>query len=228
MPGKFHHEAIYRGEGLVERLAGTPIVLCGVGAVGSLLADQLARQGARRLRAIDRDRVEEHNVGTQLFGENEVGAPKVEALRNRLFRALGVEIEALPKELNDRNAAKLLAGAALVIDAFDNAASRRLVQTTCRAGGLECLHVGLNGGYAEVIWDESYRVPGDVGDDTCDYPLARNLVGLAVAVASEAILRWLADGTRGDRSITLGDLAIRSMEAPLPVDVVREAAGTIS
>jgi hypothetical protein len=50
----------------------------------------------------DRDRVEEHNVGTQLYGESEIGAWKVEALRQRLFRATGVEIEALPKDLTDR------------------------------------------------------------------------------------------------------------------------------
>jgi molybdopterin/thiamine biosynthesis adenylyltransferase len=213
MRDRLAHEILYRGRDALGRLAATPIALCGAGAVGSLLADHLARLGAGRLRVIDRDRVEESNLGTQLYGEDEVGALKAEALRNRLFRALGVEVEAVAKPLTDRNAAKLLAGAGLVIDAFDNADSRRLVQEASRAGGLACLHVGLNGGYAEVIWDEGYRVPGDVGEDACDYPLSRGVVALAVVVASEAVLRWLAGGTRSDWSITLGDLAIRPLEA---------------
>src|SRR5262249_9632349 len=104
MPDKFHHERISRGPQALARLASVPLTLCGAGARGSLLADNLARQGFRQWRVIDCDRVEEHNVGTQLYGEAEIGAWKVEALRSRLFRAVGVEIEAIPKELTARNA----------------------------------------------------------------------------------------------------------------------------
>jgi molybdopterin/thiamine biosynthesis adenylyltransferase len=38
---------------------------------------------------IDRDRVEEHNVSTQVYGEADVGAFKAEVMRNRLFRSVG-------------------------------------------------------------------------------------------------------------------------------------------
>ncbi len=214
MPGKFHHEQIYRGPEALARLAATRVALCGAGALGSHLADNLARQGFGPLRVIDRDRVEEHNVGTQLYGESEVGAWKVEALRNRLFRAAGAEVDAVRKELTGRNAGPLLKGAGVVIDAFDNSASRRLVQETCRGLALPCLHVGLFADYAEVVWDETYRVPADAAGDVCDYPLARNLVLLAVAVASEALVRFVLDGRRGDWSLTLRDFAVRPLEAP--------------
>ena len=73
MAGKFHHEAIYRGADRLAKLAAVPVTVCGAGALGSHLADNLARQGFTQLRVIDRDRVEEHNVGTQLYGESEVG-----------------------------------------------------------------------------------------------------------------------------------------------------------
>jgi molybdopterin/thiamine biosynthesis adenylyltransferase len=212
MADKFHHERIYRGSDQLARLESIPITLCGAGALGSLLADNLARQGFRRWKVIDRDRVEEHNVGTQLYGESEVGAWKVEALRSRLFRAVGVEIEAAAKELSDRNAKSLLKGSGIVVDTFDNSAARRLVQDRCRADTLPCLHVGLFADYAEVIWDEGYRVPRDVAGDVCDYPLARNLVLFAVAVASEALIRFVLDGARSDWSATLHDFAIRSLE----------------
>jgi molybdopterin/thiamine biosynthesis adenylyltransferase len=212
MAGKFHHEAIYRGPDQLARLGETSVTLCGAGALGSLLADHLARQGFRHWTVIDRDRVEEHNVGTQLYGESEVGAWKVEALRARLFRAVGVEIEAVAKELTERNARALLKGPGLVIDAFDNSAARRLVQDRCRAAGLDCLHVGLFADYAEVIWDEHYRVPRNAGPDVCDYPLARNLVLLAVAVASEVLIRSVLDGSKTDWSVTHRDLAIRPLE----------------
>jgi molybdopterin/thiamine biosynthesis adenylyltransferase len=44
-----------------------------------------------------------------------------------------------------------------VVDTFDNAASRQLVQEQCRSRGLPCLHVGLFADYGEVVWDECYR-----------------------------------------------------------------------
>jgi len=212
MNDRFLHERIYRGSDEIARLASVPITLCGAGALGSLLADNLARQGFSQWKVIDRDRIEAHNVGTQLYGESEVGAWKVEVLRNRLFRAVGVEIEAVAKELTERNAVTLLKGSGVVIDTFDSFASRQLVQDRCRAEALACLHVGLFAGYAEVIWDEDYRVPRDVAGDICEYPLARNLVLLAVAVASESLIRFVLDGAKAAWSVTLRDLAIRPME----------------
>src|SRR5215510_7971164 len=171
--GKFHHEAIYRGAEQVAKLVNQRLTICGTGALGSQLADNLARQGFRQLRAIDLDRIEEHNVGTQLYGESEIGAWKVEVLRQRLFRAAGVEIEAIRKELSDRSARSLLQDGGLVIDTFDNSASRRLVQEHCRALPLPCLHVGLYADYGEVIWDERYRVPQDVARQLPTQPQPR-------------------------------------------------------
>jgi molybdopterin/thiamine biosynthesis adenylyltransferase len=180
--------------------------------LGSNLADNLARQGFAKLRVIDRDRIEEHNVSTQTYGESDVGAWKVDVLRNQLFRNVGVEIDGINKELSDRTAAKFLKDCDVVVDTLDNSASRSLVQSYCRAAGLACLHVGLFADYGEVIWDERYRVPSDAGQDVCDYPLARNLVLLTVAVAAETLLRFVATGEQSNRSITLGDFAVRTLE----------------
>jgi molybdopterin/thiamine biosynthesis adenylyltransferase len=210
--GKFHHEAIYRGQDLMARLASLRIVLCGAGALGSHLADNLVRQGAANLRIIDKDRVEEQNVSTQLYGESDIGAWKVEVLRNRLFKTAGIEIEAVRKELTTQNARQLLSGVDLVVDAFDNSASRLLVQETARELKLPCLHVGLHADYCEIIWDEIYRVPTDAAGDVCDYPLARNLVLLAVAIACETIIRFIGKNRRESWSATLGDFAIRPIE----------------
>jgi molybdopterin/thiamine biosynthesis adenylyltransferase len=214
MADKFHHEALYRGADSLARLAGFPITLCGGGALGSHLADNLARQGFQKMRVIDRDRVEEHNVSTQLYGEGDVGSWKVEVLRQRLFRATGVEIDAVRKELSDRTAQSLLQDGGLILDTFDNSASRRLVQDHCRSLKLTCLHVGLYADYGEVIWDEQYRVPADVEGDVCDYPLARNLVLLIVAIASEVLIRHILEGKRENWSATLRDFAVRPLETP--------------
>ena len=208
MSGKLHHEEIYRGSTEVAKLATLQLVLCGAGALGSNLADTLARQGFGKLRAIDRDRIEEHNVSTQLYGLGEVGVWKVEALRNQIFRATGVEIDPVRKEMTDKNAAAMLKDADIIVDLFDNSAARQLVQNQARTLAKPCLHVGVNADYAEVIWDEQYRVPRDVGTDVCDYPLARNLVLLAVVIAAETLVTFATEGTKKNWSATLRDLNV--------------------
>src|SRR5215470_19711627 len=195
MPEHFLHESLYRGDEAIVRLGAARIVVCGAGALGSQLTEHLVRQGVRQLTVIDDDRVEAHNIGTQVYEEADVGTPKAEVLRARCFRAAGVEINAITKRLTEQNVAKLLRGADLVCDTFDNSASRGLVTTYCREQGIACLHLGVNADYGEVRWNEVYRVPGDVlTGNVCDYPLARNLVLFVIALGGEAIVRFLVAG----------------------------------
>ncbi len=213
MADPFLHEALYRGKEAIERLGKARLVICGAGALGSHLVDNLVRHGAKLLTVIDQDRVEQHNIGTQVYDQSDIGAYKADVMRARCFRAAGVEIEAVAKQLTDKNIAKLLRGADLVVDAFDNSASRRLVTEHCRDQKLTCLHLGLNADYGEVIWNEAYRVPNDVVEgNACEYPLARNLILFIVALGSEAALRFLLASEKRSYSFTLGDLSINREE----------------
>lgn len=207
------HEGIYRGKEALQKLGQLQVTLCGAGALGSLLADNLARQGFRLLTAIDDDRVELHNVGTQLYRQEDVGAFKVDVLRGHCFRAAGIEIGAFNKRLTESTVHKFLRGMSLVVDTFDNSASRRIVSEYCRQNSLACLHLGMNAGFGEVHWNENYRIPQDiVAGDVCEYPLARNLILLVVAAGSEAILRYALEARQENYSITLKDLCIHIVE----------------
>ncbi len=205
------HESLYRGAGAIETLGAARIIICGVGALGSQLADNLARHGADNLRVIDCDRVEEHNIGTQVFDRAEIGAPKAEAVAARVFRATGAEIECCNKTLDEKSIAKLLRGADVIVDCLDNSAGRELLTNYCREHDVACLHLGVNTDYGEVKWNENYLVPADVaGVGACDYPLARNLLLLVVAIGSESLMRWLWTQQKRDWSVTLGDLKINA------------------
>jgi len=192
----------------MQKLADTTVHICGVGALGSNLAVNLARTGIGRLVLIDRDRVEESNIGTQVYSLADVGGRKAEILRNSLYREVGLEADAIVQDLVERNVAKILKGAQIVVDTFDNSTSRRLVSEFCRSHSTACLHAGVNDGYGEVVWNDSYRVPSDEGLDVCDYPLARNLISLVSTVASESLIRYIATGAKEGYSVTVGDLAI--------------------
>jgi molybdopterin-synthase adenylyltransferase len=213
MRESFHHEILYRGKEALQRMGKVRLVVCGAGAVGSNLINNLVRQGFRAIKVVDDDRVESHNIGTQTYSHSDVGVFKAEALQAEVFRAIGVEIEVERRRLTERNTEKLLAGAEVAIDGFDNTASRQLVTECCRINNIPCLHVGLSADYAEVFWNQSYRVPqeGVAGVvDVCDYPLARNLSQFAVILASEALIRFILSGKQENFSFTLNDLKINA------------------
>jgi len=205
---RLHHEQIFRGKESMAKLCNCQIHICGAGAIGSNLALNLARCGLARLVVIDRDRVEEQNLGTQVYSLDDVGGQKAELLRNQIFRDLGEEIQVHAEDLSQRNVGKLLKDATLVIDAFDNSSSRNVLFNYCKENEIACLHAGVNESFGELRWNENYRVPSDAGLDTCNYPLARNLILLVVAVASELIVNYLLNNEKRNYSLTLGDLRI--------------------
>jgi len=204
----------------MAKLKEFPVTICGAGALGANLAENLARAGFGKLKVIDRDRIEERNLSTQPYYRSDVGAFKARILANNLYRAIGTKVEAETKELTAANAAQLLKGSGLIVDVFDNSTSRQVVKDYGDNAPhhwrdrtrVPCLHAGLSADYAEVIWNEVYRVPSDVNDDVCDYPLARTLVVLTVAVACEVIVSFVATGEQRHFTITLKDLSVQSLK----------------
>lgn len=207
------HEIVYRGEEVIESIGKLPVVVCGVGAIGSNLVDNMVRQGFRDITVIDDDRIEEHNRHTQVWQRRDVGSLKVQAMKSHVFNAMQVSIKDQKLRLTGSTAKKLLPKDSLVIDGFDNSESRQVVKDYCEANDIDCLHVGLFENYAEVIWNESYLVPGDAqAADVCEYPLARNVILLAISVATDVVIRYVASGEREQYTITLKDFRISPKE----------------
>jgi molybdopterin-synthase adenylyltransferase len=207
----FFHEQLYRTDAVMAKLKESSVTICGAGALGGNLTENLARAGFGRLKVIDCDRIEERNLSTQPYYRSDIGAFKAKILANHLYRAIGTKVEAETKELTAANAHQLLKESQLIVDVFDNSTSRQAVKDSAAKSGIPCLHAGLSSDLAEVIWNEAYRVPSDANDDICDYPLARNLVLLTVAVTCEAIVSFISTGEQRNFTITLKDLAVKSL-----------------
>jgi molybdopterin/thiamine biosynthesis adenylyltransferase len=193
----------------MDKLKAYPITVCGAGALGANILENLARSGLANLKVIDCDRIEERNLSTQPYYRADVGSLKAKILSSSLYRALGVKLQAETEKLTEKNVAKLLGESRLVIDTFDNSVARGIVKDYCEQTNLPCLHAGLASDYAEVIWNEVYRVPSEVNDDVCDYPLARNLVLLTVAVTCETLINFLVSQEQVNYTLTLKDLQIQ-------------------
>src|SRR6478609_11145853 len=70
-----------------QRVMASRVTLCGVGALGTVLANTLVRAGVGHLRVVDRDFVEPSNLQRQvLFDEADVtnNLPKAEAAVTKL------------------------------------------------------------------------------------------------------------------------------------------------
>jgi tRNA A37 threonylcarbamoyladenosine dehydratase len=210
MAEQLTHEIEYRGQAALDRIALIRLIVCGAGSVGSNLVCNLVRQGFKNVRVIDFDRVTPANVGTQAYGRKEAGMLKVAALQAMIYRDAGIQIDAFDKKLEERNVKKALAGAGCVVDAFDNQAGRALVSVYCRVHSIPCLHIGTDTDYAEVTWNEQYAVPQDrvEAEGACEIPLARNIIMLAIAVASECLIDFAVDGKKSSYHLTLKDRRI--------------------
>lgn len=82
----YNRTELLLGEDVMGALAGTRVIIFGVGGVGSWCAEGLVRSGVTRLTIVDSDRICITNVNRQLMATTKtVGQVKVEALRNHLL-----------------------------------------------------------------------------------------------------------------------------------------------
>lgn len=114
-----------------KKIAESSIAVVGLGALGSVSANLLARAGAGRLRLIDRDLVELQNLQRQvLYDEDDVrqNLPKAVAARKKL-RAVNseIKIEAEAADLNPGTVDGLFNGIDLILDGTDNFETRFLI-----------------------------------------------------------------------------------------------------
>lgn len=114
-----------------EKLRAARVLLVGVGALGSTIAEQLVRAGVGFLRVVDRDVVEPSNLQRQvLYDEADArdAVPKAVAAARRLGQINSdVTIEALAADVAGDNILSVARDADLILDGTDNVATRYLI-----------------------------------------------------------------------------------------------------
>lgn len=114
-----------------RRLGDARVAIVGVGALGCVTANHLARAGVGKLTLIDRDVVDLSNLQRQmLYDENDAleGKPKAAAAAERLASInRDISIDARVAHLSADNAESLLQDADLIIDGSDNFSVRYLM-----------------------------------------------------------------------------------------------------
>ena len=116
-----------------KKLAQAEVAIVGLGALGTVTAELLARAGIGRLILIDRDVVEESNLPRQfLYAEEDMGKSKARAAEERLRKInSSITIEAEAVHLNTATSL-ILKKADLIMDCTDNLATRFFLNDFCK------------------------------------------------------------------------------------------------
>lgn len=152
---RYHRQRLlpFVGDGGQRRLAASHVLVVGVGALGCVSADLLARAGVGRLTLVDRDLVEPTNLQRQsLYDEADAAGavPKAVAAAGRLGGVNGeIEIEAVVADATGANVERLagLAGgerpaADVMVDGTDNFETRYLLNDVAVKHGVPFVYGG--------------------------------------------------------------------------------------
>ena len=141
---------------MLSAIMHSHVTILGIGGIGSIIAETLARAGVGRLTIIDDDQVEESNLIRQtLFSYADIGRPKVEAATDALKRINPfITISALMTTVKtDGFLAETVHDSDIVVSTIDRPvrSAREMVNRLCVSTGTSFIfagfseHVGITG-----------------------------------------------------------------------------------
>ncbi|MBC7292754.1 MAG: ThiF family adenylyltransferase [Thermoleophilia bacterium] len=148
---RYSRQTIFPGIGPEgqRRLLDSYAVVVGCGALGTVIASALVRAGVGRVRVIDRDFIETHNLQRQLlFTEDDIAEnlPKAVAAERHLRAANPtVLVEGVVADFSRTNAEELVAGANVILDGLDNFETRFLINDVAYKHGIPWVYGGAIG-----------------------------------------------------------------------------------
>lgn len=185
---------------LVPVLKGATVGIAGAGGLGSNVAVALARSGVGRLIVADFDKVEAHNLNRQQFFVDQIGKPKVVALKENLERInpfLQYEIHEV--FLDADNMPSLFGHVDVMVEAFDRVESKlTLVETWAEKFRDTPVVTGSGmGGYGSnnlIVTRrlfENIYVCGDGKTDVSTHPPIAPRVAIVAAMQANLVLELL-------------------------------------
>ncbi len=140
------------------RLLESTVCIVGMGGLGGLVTETLARMGVGRFRLVDGDVFEAHNLNRQLFSDiNRLGMPKVDAAVLGVQRINpGLEVVATAAYMRPENVDALVESSTLVVDCLDNIPSRFALEAAAQRAGIPMISAAIAGisGHVTTIFPE--------------------------------------------------------------------------
>ena len=175
------------GETGQQMLNKSRVAVVGVGGLGTVAANCLARAGIGFLRLVDRDHVERINLHRQILYTEEDArrrVPKAVAACSVLVRANSeIHIEPVVAELNADNIESMFCDVDLVLDAVDNWKTRFLINEFCRKKLLPWIYCAALGSQGMTM----NFLPGDQPCLQCVIP-SQTISGNQSTCVTEGVL----------------------------------------
>jgi adenylyltransferase/sulfurtransferase len=220
---RYARQTLFTGIGHAgqERISQGRVLIVGCGALGTVLANNLARAGVGLLRIADRDYIEGNNLQRQiLYDEEDVrrGLPKAIAAANRLRQVNHlITVEPLVTDITAENIEEALEGVDLALDGTDNFETRYLLNDACVKLGIPWVYSGVIASYGVTMTVQPHEttclrcvfperpLPGTT--PTCDTAGVLNgIVGAIAGIASTEALKLLVGSEKLARGMTWVDL----------------------
>ncbi len=151
------------GEDGQRRLMESRTLVCGCGALGSMLANTLIRAGVGHVRIVDRDFVELSNLQRQvLFDEDDVEnqMPKAVAAAEKLRRINSqVEVEPIVADVDFHNIEEICRGVDAIVDGTDNFETRFLLNDVAVRHDIPWVYGGCVGSEGQTMTILPRRTP---------------------------------------------------------------------
>jgi len=173
------------------------IGIAGAGGIGSNVAFHLVRSGVLDLKIFDFDRVEVGNLNRQFYFADQIGMPKVEALKINLLRIdQTARIEVIVQRLDADNVPEAFADCDIVVEALDRAESKAvLINALAGTGKYLVSGSGLAGLAPEGVklrkLGGHMAIAGDFASDVAHLRLYSPKVMLVASLMAIAVLQKL-------------------------------------
>ena len=156
------------GEAGQQRLLKGRVLLVGAGGLGCPAALYLAAAGVGKIGLVDADIVDRSNLQRQiLFGESDIGQPKVEAARARLLDLNpGIEVDAHYVMLTSANIMDVIQDYDVIVNGCDNFPTRYLVNDAAVLTGKPV----VDGSIFRFEGQATVYSPGEGPCYRCQYP----------------------------------------------------------
>jgi sulfur-carrier protein adenylyltransferase/sulfurtransferase len=223
------------------RLKAARVLLVGAGGLGSPTALYLAAAGVGTLGVVENDVVDVTNLQRQiLHGTSDIGRPKLESARDRLYAINpNVQVALHATFLSSANALDIVRAYDIVIDGTDNFATRYLVNDAC----VLLAKPNVHGSVFQFDGQASVFASADGPCYRCLYPeppppgLVQNcaeggvfgvlpgLIGTIQAVETLKLILGIGDSLSG-RLLMIDALTLRTHTVPVARDPECPACGT--
>ncbi len=161
------------GKENLDRIRTKRVLVCGVGGVGSFVAEGLCRSGLGYITLLDHDKVEPSNLNRQLMtSKNNIGMSKVLALKERLEEVSDTKVDTIEAFIQE--GFELDRDYDYVVDCIDTLTSKFILVKECHKKNIPVIS---SLGSARRLKPENIRVT--TLDKTRNDPLAKAFRSLA-------------------------------------------------